>query len=64
MILNDNLNEEIGELKEELDKLYSLDNTKPQKMIKKIEELEQTIDILEKEKKRTRTKNIYRRNKK
>ena len=51
MILNDNLNEEIGELRKELDKLYSLDNTKPQKMIKTIGELEQKIDILNKEKK-------------
>ena len=58
MILNDELNEEIGELKRELqeysnelDKLYSSDNTKSQKMIKTIEELEQKIDILEIEKK-------------
>ena len=35
----------------ELDKLYSPDNTKSQKMIKTIEEMEQKIDILEKEKK-------------
>ena len=34
----------------ELDKLYSQDNTKSQKMIKTIEEIEQKIDILEKEK--------------
>ena len=58
MILNDELNEEIGELKKELqeysnelDKLYSSDNTTSQKMIKTIEELEQKIDIVEKEKK-------------
>ena len=58
MILNDELNEERGELKKEiqeysneLDKLYSSDNTKSQKMIKTVEELEQKIDILEKEKK-------------
>ena len=58
MILNDELNEEVGEFKKELqeysnelDKLYSSDNTKPQKMIKTIEELEQKIDIVEKEKK-------------
>ena len=51
MILNGKLNEEIGELKKEQDKLYSPDNTKPQKMIKTIEELEQKIDILKKEKK-------------
>ena len=58
MILNDELNEEIGELKKELrqysnelDKSYSSDNTKSQKLIKTIEELEQKIDIVEKEKK-------------
>ena len=34
-----------------MDKLYSSDNTKSQKMIKTIEELEQKIDILENEKK-------------
>ena len=58
MILNDELNEEIGELKKEipeysneLDKLYSSDNTKSQKMIKTTEELEQKVYILEKEKK-------------
>ena len=56
MILNDNLNEEIGELKKEFDELYSLDNTKPQKMIKTIEELEQKIDILKKEKKELKQK--------
>ena len=57
MILNDELNEEIEELKKELegysnelDKLYSLDNTRSQKMIKTIEELEQKIDIVEKSK--------------
>ena len=57
MILNDELNEEIGELKKELleysnelDKLYSSDNTKSQNMIKTIEELEQKIDIVEKSK--------------
>ena len=56
MILNDELNKEIGELKKELqeysnelDKLYSSDNTKSQK-IKTIEELEQKIDIVEKAK--------------
>ena len=70
MIFNDELNEEIGELKKELqeysnelDKLYSSDNTKSQKMIKTIEELEQKTDIVEKEKKRTRTKNRYCRKK-
>ena len=70
MILNDELNEEIGELKKEiqeysneLDKLYSSDNTKSQKMIKTIEELEQKIDILEKGKKRVRTKSRYCRKK-
>ena len=58
MILNDELNEETGELKKELqeysielDKLYSSGNTKSQKMIKTIGELEQKIDIVEKEKK-------------
>ena len=57
MILNDELNEEIGELKKELqeysnelDKLYSSDNTKSQKMIKKIDELKQKIDIVGKSK--------------
>ena len=54
MILNDELNEEIGELLQEysneLDKLYSSDYTKSQKMIKTIEELEQKIDIVEKSK--------------
>ena len=70
MIFNDELNGEIGELKKELqeysnelDKLYSSDNTKSQKMIKTIEELEQKTDIVEKEKKRTRTKNRYCRKK-
>ena len=58
MILNDELNEEIEESKKEIqeysnefDKLYSSDNTISQKMIKATEELEQKIDILEKEKK-------------
>ena len=58
MILNDELNEGIGELKKEiqeysneLDKLYSSNNTKSQKMIKTIEELAQKIDILIKKKK-------------
>ena len=58
MILNDELNEEIGELKKELqeysnelDKSYNSDNTKSQKMIRTIEELKQKIDIVEKEKK-------------
>ena len=53
--MNDELNEEIQELKKELgkysnelDKLYSLDNTNSQKTIKIIEEIN-------KEKKRTRT---------
>ena len=57
MILNDELNEEIGELKKELqeysnelNKSYSSDNTKSQKMIKTIEELEQKIDIVGKSK--------------
>ena len=70
MILNDELNEEIQELKKELeeysnelDKLYSSDNTNSQKMIKTIEELEQKIDIVKKEKKRTRAKNRYCRKK-
>ena len=62
--MNDELNEEIQELKKELeeysnelDKLYSLDNTNSQKTIKAIEEinkgkkeLEQKIDIVEKSK--------------
>ena len=58
MILNDELNEEIGELKKqiqeysnELDKSYSSNNTKSQKMTKAIEDLEQKTDILEQEKK-------------
>ena len=58
MILNDELNEGIGELKKEiqeysneLDKLYSSNNTKSQKLIKTIEELAQKIDILIKKKK-------------
>ena len=53
--MNDELNEEIGELKKELekysnksDKLYSSDNTKSQKTI---EELKQKTDIVKKEKK-------------
>ena len=53
--MNDELNEEIEESKKELEdysnelyKLYSTDDTKSQK---KIEELEQKIIILEKEKK-------------
>ena len=53
--MNDELNEEIEELKKELeeysnelDKLYSSDNTKSQKTI---DELEQKIIVLEKEKK-------------
>ena len=63
--MNDELNEEIQELKKELqeysnelDKLYSSDNTNSQKMMKIIEEinkekkeLEQKIIVLEKEKK-------------
>ena len=55
MILNDELKEEIKELNKELqqysnelDKLYSSDNIK---LKKTIEELEQKIDISEKEKK-------------
>ena len=58
MILNDQLNEEIGELKKELqeysnklDKLYSSNDTNSQNMIKTIQELKQKIDIVEKEKK-------------
>ena len=50
MIFNDESNEEIEELKKEiqkysneLDELYSSDNTISQKMIKTIEELEQKI---------------------
>ena len=63
--MNDELNEEIQELKKELeeysnelDKLYSSNNTNSQKIIKTIEEiktgkkeLEQKIIVLEKEKK-------------
>ena len=63
--MNDELNEEIQELKKELqeysnelDKLYSLDNTNSQKKMKIIEEinkeekeLEQKIIVLEKKKK-------------
>ena len=56
--MNDELNEEIQELKKELqeysneiDKLYSSDNTSSQKTMKKIEKLEQKIIVLEKEKK-------------
>ena len=45
------LKKELQEYSNELDKLYSSDNTKSQKMIKTIEELEQKIDIIEKEKK-------------
>ena len=74
--MNDALNEEIQELKKEwqeysneLDKLYSLDNTNSQKTMKITEEinkekkeLEQKIIVLEK-KKRTRTKNKYCRRK-
>ena len=71
MILNDKLNEEIIELKKELeeysnelDKLYSSDDTKSRKMIKAIEELEQKIDIIEKEKKQLEQKiDIVERNK-
>ena len=55
--MNDELNEEIQELKKELeeysnelDKLYSSNNTNSQKIIKTIEEIK-------KGKKRTRTKN-------
>ena len=53
--MNDELNEEIQELKKELqeysneiDKLYSSDNTSSQKTMKKIEKLEQKIIVLEK----------------
>ena len=59
--MNDELKEEIKELKKlleeysnELDKLYSSDNTKSQK---EIEELEQKIIVLEKEKKGLEEKN-------
>ena len=59
--MNDELNEEIEELiklleeySNELDKLYSSDDTKSQKTI---EELEQKIIVLEKEKKELKQKN-------
>ena len=62
MMLNDELNEEIGELKKvlpeysnELDKLYSSNDTNSQKTIEEINKekkgLEQKIIVLEKEKK-------------
>ena len=70
-ILNDELNEEIQELKKalqeysnEVDELYILDNPSSQKpmiMIEEInkekKELKEKINVLEKEKKRTRNKN-------
>ena len=63
--MNDELNEEIRELNKELqrysneiDKLYSSNDTNSQKMIKTIEELKQKIDIVEKEKKELEQK-IY-----
>ena len=69
MILNDELNEEIGELKKELQEYSNEINYIVQiiqnhkKMIKTIEELKEKIDIAEKENKRTRTKNRYCRKK-
>ena len=59
MILIDQLNEEIGELKKELqeysnelDKLYSSNDTNSQKMIKTIEELKQKNRYCRKRKKK------------
>ena len=72
IISNDELNEEIEEIKKEiqqysneLDKLYDSDNTKIQKMTKTVKELEQKIYILEKEKKELEQKiDIVERSKK